>query len=397
MKHYRLVRIKTNQKSKILLKLNKINISMRNIRFQDNYVYFEVNDNDIRRIKKYLISEKIEIIDDTGIYKIKKEIKNNLLFITSTIFACIIFLILSNIIVKVNVVHSDSHLRELLLEALKERGVENLTFKKSYNEYESIIESIKKEYKDKIEWLEIDVDGMVINVRVEERIVNSFEKKYDTCHIVASKSGIIKNILTKKGVSEVRINDYVERGDILINGMIKLNEEIKNNVCAEGEVYAEVWYTIKGSIPLEYEEKEYTKKMRYNFLLKTPIEEYEILKSRVGENKEVKKKRLFKLNNYEFYLAKEYETKVTKKTYTEEEALKELNNQIAQKLMLKGSKNSDIIEQKVLKKSVNNGNLDIEVFVAIKEQIGVVEHYDVEMESDTNDKEYRGDNINISR
>ena len=131
---------------------------MRNIRFQDNYVYFEVNDNDIKRIKKYLISEKIEIIDDTGIYKIKKEIKNNLLFITSTIFACIIFLILSNIIVKVNVVHSDSHLRELLLEALKERGVENLTFKKSYNEYESIIESIKKEYKDKIEWLEIDVE-----------------------------------------------------------------------------------------------------------------------------------------------------------------------------------------------------------------------------------------------
>jgi len=395
MNHYSLVRIKTNQKSKILLKLNRINISMRNITYKDNYIYFEILFNDIKRVKKYLISEKIEIIDDTGIYKIKKEVKKNLLFIISIIFACIIFLILSNIIVKVNVVHSDSKLRELLYDALRERGVENLTFKKSYDEYENIIESIKEEYKDRIEWLEIDVDGMVINVRVEERISETQEKNYDTCHIVAAKSGIIKNILTKKGVSEVKINDYVETGDILINGMIKVNEEVKNNVCADGEVYAEVWYTIKGSIPLEYEEKELTNKMRYNLILKTPIDEYEILKSRVGDNKEVKNKRLFKIFNYEFYLSKEYETKVTVKKYTEEEALRELEKQITEKLTIKGSKISDIIDQKYLKKSINNGNLDIEVFVAVKEQIGVVEHYDIEMESDTNVEEYRGDNINV--
>lgn len=397
MSHYVLVRLKTNQKSKILLKLNKINISMKNINYQDKYLYFEVLSSDIKRIKKYLISEKIEVIDETGIYKLRKELKKNLLFIISIFFACIIFFILSNIIVKVNVIHSDSKLRELLYDALKERGVEKLTFKKSYNEYENIIESIKNEYKDRIEWLEIDVDGMVLNVRVEERIQNNINKNYDTCHIVASKSGIVKNILTKKGVAEVKINDYVVAGDILINGMIKLNEEVKNNVCAEGEVYAEVWYTIKASIPLQYEEKELTKKMRYNFLVKTPLEEYEILKSRVGSNKEVKKKRLFKIFDYEFYLAKEYETKVTKKKYTEEEALKELEKKIQEKLLIKGSKISDIINQKVLKKSVNNGNLDIEVFVAVKEQIGVVEHYDVEMESDTNVKEYRGDNININR
>ncbi len=396
MTHYSLVRIKTNQKSKILLKLNKINISMKNITYEDKYLYFEILSSDIKRVKKYLISEKLEVIDETGIYKIKKEIKKNLLFITSIIFACIIFLILSNIIVKVNVVHSDSKLRELLYDALREHGVENLTFKKSYDEYESIIESIKNEYKDRIEWLEIDVDGMVINVRVEERIKNNIEKNYDTCHIVASKSGIIKNILTKKGVAEVKINDHVETGDILINGMIKLNEEIKNNVCASGEVYAEVWYTIKGSIPLEYEEKEYTKKMRYNFVLKTPLEEYEILKSRVGANKEVKNKKLFKIFDYEFYLSKEYETKVTKKKYSEEEALKELEKQIKEKLLIKGSNISNIIDQKVLKKNVNNGNLDIEVFIAVKEQIGVVEHYDIEMESDTNVEEYRGNNNNIS-
>lgn len=397
MKHFILVRIKTNQKSKILLKLNKINITMRNISYQDKYIYFEILKNDIKRVRKYLISEKLEIIDETGFYKMKMELKKNILFIVGIVFACIIFLILSNIIVKVNVVHSNSNLRETLYDALKERGVYNLSFKKSYDEYERIIESIKNEYKDRIEWLEIDVDGMIINVRVEERIQNNISKDYDTCHIIANKSGTIKNILTKKGVAEVKINDYVEKGDILINGAIKLNEEIKNNVCADGEVYAEVWYEVKASMPLEYEETKLTKKMRYNFILKTPLEEYEILKSRIKGSKETKKTKLFKLFDYEFYLSKEYEIKKTKRKYTEEEALKKLEKEITEKLTLKGSQISDIIEQKVLKKNINNGNLDIEVFVAVKEQIGVVEHYDVEMESDTNDKEYRGNNININR
>ncbi len=396
MNHYSLVRIKTPTKTKILLKLNKINVSIRNISYQDKYLYFEVLSSDIKRIKKYLISEKIEIIDEIGIYKLKKELKKNLLFIISLIFGVIIFLILSNVIVKVNVVHSNSQLRELLYDALSSRGVKNVTFKKSYDEYEKIIESIKNEYKDRIEWLEIDVKGMVINVRVEERIQNEINKTYDTCHIVASKSGVITNILTKKGVAEVKINDHVNKGDILINGMIKLNEEIKNNVCADGEVYAEVWYTIKASLPLNYEEKELKKKKRYNFVLKTPLNEYEILKSRIGENKEVKKKKLFKIFDYEVFLTKEYATKITKKTYTEEEALKKIEEQIHEKLAIKGTKNSDIINEKYLKKSINNGNLDIEMFIAIKEQIGVVEHYDVEMESDTNDKEYRGNNNSLN-
>lgn len=47
--------------------------------------------------------------------------------------------------------------------------------------------------------------------------------------------------------------------------------------------------------------------------------------------------------------------------------------------------------EKYLKKNVNNDNLDIEMFVAVKEQIGIVEYYNVEMDSGTNDEEYRGD------
>ena len=73
----------------------------------------------------------------------------------------------------------------------------------------------------------------------------------------------------------------------------------------------------------------------------------------------VKNKKLFKVFDYEFYLSKEYETKVTKKKYSEEEALKELEKQIKEKLLIKGSNISNIIDQKVLKKSVNNSFFNV--------------------------------------
>ena len=387
MKHYLLVRIKTPKKTSLLLKLNRLNVDIKEVVYEKEYLRFQINKEDLKRVKKYLVSFKVEIIDETGIFKLKKELKKNNLLITGIIFAYIVFLILSNVIVKINVIHEDSHLRELIADSLKEQGVTSLSFKKSYDEYEKIIENIKEEYQDKIEWLEIDVEGMVINVRVEERIINNYEKDYSTCHIVAGKSGIIKSITTQKGVTEVSINDYVEKGEILINGSIKLNEEIKENVCASGSVYAEVWYNVSGTIPMVEEVKKDTGKMRYNFMIKNKNEETVLLKSRVGPEKRVENVLLFSIFGIEFYLQKEYEVEVEVKNYGVEEATEKGINLINEKLELKLDNFESIIEEKVLQKTVKDNNIYIDMFVAVREQIGVKEYFE-ESRSDTNVEEY---------
>ncbi len=387
MKHYLLVRIKTPKKTSLLLKLNRLNVDIKEVVYEKEYLRFQINKEDLKRVKKYLVSFKVEIIDETGIFKLKKELKKNNLLITGIIFACIVFLILSNVIVKINVIHEDSHLRELIADSLKEQGVTSLSFKKSYDEYEKIIENIKEEYQDKIEWLEIDVEGMVINVRVEERIINNYEKDYSSCHIVAGKSGIIKSITTQKGVTEVSINDYVEKGEILINGSIKLNEEIKENVCASGSVYAEVWYNVSGTISMVEEVKKDTGKMRYNFMIKNKNEETVLLKSRVGPEKRVENVLLFSIFGIEFYLQKEYEVEVEVKNYGVEEATEKGISLINEKLELKLDNFEAIIEEKVLQKTVKDNNIYIDMFVAVREQIGVKEYFE-ESRSDSDVEEY---------
>ena len=376
MKHYILVRIKTPKKTSLLLKLNRLNVDIKEIHYEKEYLKFMILDKDLKRVKKYLVSYKVEVIDETGIYKLKSELKKNNLIIIGIIFASVIFLILSNLIVSVNVIHEDSTLRELIMESLKENGVTKLSFKKSYDEYERIIENIKEEYQDRIEWLEIDVEGMVINVRVEERIINDYEKDYSTCHIVASKSGIIKSIATTKGVAEVSINDYVAKGDILINGSIKLNDEVKANVCASGSVYAEVWYNVSASMPMVEEIRNDTGKMRYNLMMKKGSDETVLLKSRIKGEKRVENVYLFKIFGFEFYLQKEYEVKIEEIEYKEEEATQKLTELVREKLDLKLDNFESIIEEKVLQKDIKNNNIYIDMFLAVREQIGVKEYFE---------------------
>ena len=387
MKHYLLVRIKTSKKTSLLLKLNRLNVDIKEVEYAKDYLKFKILASDFKKVKKYLMSFKVEILDETGIYKLKEELKKNNLIIVGIIFATIVFLILSNIIVKINIVHEDESLREIIGEALTEAGVTTLSFKKSYDEYEAIIESIKESYPDRIEWLEIDVEGMVLNIRVEERIINNYEPDYSTCHIVASKSGIVKSIRSEKGVSMVSINDYVTQGEILINGNISLNEIVKKSVCASGEVYAEVWYSVSASIPLTEEKRKDSGKMRYNFMVKNGSDEYVLLKSRVGEEKRVENVYLFSIFGFEFYLQKEYEVEVETINYTEEEALTKGIDLINEKLELKLDNFESIIEEKVLQNTTKDNNIYIDMFVAVTEQIGVKEYFD-ETRSDTSDEEY---------
>lgn len=387
MKHYLLIRIKTPKKTSLLLKLNRLNVDIKDIVYEKDGLCFSILATDLKRVRKYLVSYQAEVIDETGIYKLKKELKKNNLIITGIVFAVIIFLILTNLIVKINVIHEDASLRELIMDSLKEAGVTTLSFKKSYEEYEEIIESIKDKYPDKIEWLEIDVEGMVLNVRVEERIINEYQKDYSTCHLVASKSGIIKSIYTEKGVSLVSINDYVTKGEMLISGAIALNDEVKENVCASGEVYAEVWYDVNANVPMQEERSKDTGKMRYNFMVKKGSSETVLLKSRVDDEKRVENVLLFKLFGWEFYLQKEYEIEIEEYTYTEEEALKRARDLVLEKLSIKLDDFESVIEEKVLQKTIKNNKLYIDMFVAVKEQIGVQEYFEVSR-SDIDGKEY---------
>ncbi len=379
IKHYIFIKTKTKNKDKLLVKFYKNHISVYDCFVDHGEFYIKIAADDLVNVQDKIVTTKFEYVTDTGVYHLKNII-TPLKMVSVGLFLFFVFLF-SHVIVSVEVIHSNKEIRQLVQSTLEEYGIKKYTFYKNYNDLQEIKEKILNEYKNQLEWLEIERVGMKYVVRIEERIINSIPQEEKYCHIVASKSGIVSTVRSTKGEILVQSGMYVSEGDRLITGEIAFNEEVKNNVCAEGNVLAEVWYTTTVHLPINHAKTNRTGKWRFNLEVETLKGKYKIFKSRLKEY-ETERKKLFTLFNIHFYLLKEYEITKEDLKYSLEEGVREAQRLADQKINLQLKEEEKIKSRKVLKKSINNSTIDVELFYVVIENIAKVEEYTVELEKE---------------
>lgn len=373
------VKCKCDDYYKFINKIKYINIKILEIKYEQGYVYLKIEDKYLEKLNKYLVSYKFSVVKETGVYDILNKIKRNYIFCICLLIGVILFFIMSNLVVKINIIHENSEIREIIADELDEYGIKVLSFKKSYKELDKIRQEILDKYPEKLDWMEFDVDGMIINVRIEERIITDTNKDDKVCNLVAAKSGIINDIKVEQGEVLVNINDYVNEGDILVTGVINYNEEMKRTTCASGEIYATTWYTVDVKIPFEYSEYVETGKKKYNIVWENNQNKHQILRERFDSYNSYLKN-ILKIFDFNLYVETEMETEKITKTYTEVEALEVGINKAIENVLIKLGEKDEIIDKKVLKKVVNNSTMDIEVFVIVKELISTEEEITVDTE-----------------
>lgn len=341
---------------------SKINIL--DIEYHEKYALIRIDKRDYKRIKRLSYYTKIDTIKYTGLTGVKRIIKKYLFdFLMIFLFIGIIY-IQSNVIVKVTIKHENKILKEKIDTLIKEKGIKHYTIVKSNKELNEISDLILSSNRDILDFISITRNGMTYTVSLEERIIKSETKDDTYCHIKSNKDAIVKKITTYKGISLVEKNQSVKKGDILISGDLILNEEIKNNVCADGIVIGESWYKINVSYPLEIQEEYYTDKHKYNLsinnrlLLKNKYELYKI------DNK-------FKFLNIKIIDIKEKNIKTIK--YTKDEAIKLAIKKAEKELVKKKDSNFKIIDKKVLKVNEFNSKIELELFLSVEENIGIKE------------------------
>lgn len=362
------VRSKCSDYYRFINKVQYLNINILDIKYENNYVYLKIDSKYLDKLNKYLVSYKFRVVNVTGIYKVIELLKKNYIFVICLFIGIILFLVFSNMIVKINIIHENKDIREIISDELDEYGITVLSFKKSYSELDKIREEILDKYPDKLDWMEFDVNGMVLNVRIEERIITDTTKEDKVCDLVATKSGVINDILVSEGEVKVNINDYVREGDTLVSGVITYNEEDKRYTCASGRIYATTWYTVSVSIPLEYKEYVETGKKKYNIVWEVDGNKKRILKDRFTSfNSSLSN--ILRVFDFNLYVETQRETEEVIKTYTEEEALSVGINKAISSIEVTLGEFDEIIDKKVLKKYANNSTMDIEVFIIVKELI----------------------------
>lgn len=373
---YEWVSVKVSNPDRFFLKCHEKNIAIYEIQRMDNEVKIKIQTKDYSKLKQIWFI-KIKKIEPIGIHALKKKIQKHHIFLIAIGIGLVFLYVLSHIMLSVTVVHSNQDIRFLLMNALEEKGIKENTWRKSYQEIEKIKQEILDQYPDQLEWLEIEVNGLNYIVRVEERKLEQEDLTPEACNVVATKDGIVKEMVYMNGEAMFKRNDSVKKGDILISGTIKKDEETKSTVCATGSVYAEVWYTVKASVPLSYEECELTGKTRWNIKLKNTSYHDFLFKSRL-ETYDEEITPLFTLFGTEVSFVKQHET--VKKVFTmeENEAADKALTLALEKISATLEEKETIIAKKVLKKEVNNSTMNIEVFVSVLEQIGERQEFTVE-------------------
>ena len=370
------IKIQGKNIERFIRRLYKNNIEILSIKYINRKsiiitIYLE-NYEQVLKLKSIY---KINNVGYGGIIKIKKYLYKNRFLIFSLIIGYFIILLLSNIIFEVQVIHSSKEIRNLVINELEKYDIKKYSFKKSFEKLSEISNKILKNNKDKIEWISIENIGTKIQVKIEERKLNSKKEENKIQNIVANKSGIIKKVTATSGVIKKNINDYVSKGDVIISGEIMdtYEEKVLNRVSAIGEVYAEVWYTVEMEYPLIYSKETKTNKSKN-------VWELEIFNKKIS---------LFDFNKYEhsndqskiilsnpilpFRLLKTRKEEIIKQdeVYLPEEALIKAEEEARKKIEARLDKNEYIIKQKKLSFYQKDSKIVVEIFFSVYENIGI--------------------------
>lgn len=99
-----------------------------------------------------------------------------------------------------------------------------------------------------VAWVGVHIKGTRAELEVVERTLP--EKPAGAAHLVASKDGVVEEVIVYKGNSRIQVGDVVQKGQILVSGIIT-GSQGSELVRAEGEIRARVWYDAYASVPLQ--------------------------------------------------------------------------------------------------------------------------------------------------
>ena len=360
--------VKTKNVDRFLNNLYKLNIDIFKVDVVSyREIIVEIYEKDLNKVKKLSILNKIEVIDYKGIKDKKNKFKFNKTLIISICFGFVLLIFLSNMIFSIEVVHTSSEIRTFIIDELKENGIKTLQFKKSFSELEKIKNNILDNNKDKLEWLEINRIGTKYVIKLEERKINNYVEDYKYQDIITTSDAVIKKIIATSGVKVKEVNEYVKKGETIISGSIYLNEELKENVKAMGEVYGEVWYKLSVEYPIINDFKEETGNKKIVYSINFFDNSFILFNKNNYKNSYIKKDILLKNNIIPISFSKDtiYEQNVISGIYTEGEALLNARDYGREKINEMLDEDEYIISDKVLKYSVNSNTIYMDIFYKI--------------------------------
>ena len=375
------VRIDGDYPERFLNRCIEHNIDIWQIkRIGDKRIVCYMDFEDAKRIRPLLrMTEcKVSFVQRNGLPFLFKRIIKRSGFLAGIVAFLAIMFVLSNMVWNVEIKGASPQVEHELRQVITEMGITRGTFQFSLPSVELIQRDVTELVKGAT-WVGVRQKGTTFEFEVVEQQLPEEAERHSPRHLVATKKAIIHKIFVEHGQAEVKPNDFVRKGERLVSGYIgkkDAEDEEKELVPAQAVVLGEIWYKSEVAIPLENKFTTLTgekKQKHYLSIYGIDIPLWGFGKVKFTDYTEFRHER--PLQFFRWLLPINYkrteilETLEYDRTYTKEEAVKAGRERARTDLMKHLPQDAEIIGEKVLHETVENGKVNLRIHYQVIEDI----------------------------
>jgi similar to stage IV sporulation protein len=192
---------------------------------------------------------KIRFLEREGGPFFLKKLWTNSGFLIGACLFLIVIILLSNMVWGIEIKGASPATEHQIHRELDKMGIKVGKLQFSIDN----VESVQRVLTDQIQaltWIGVELRGTTYHFQVVEKNEPKKAEIIGPRHLVAKRKASIVKIFVEKGEPIVKLNDFVQPGQVLVSGVYGKEGAMKT-VAASAEILGETWYSTKVELPLK--------------------------------------------------------------------------------------------------------------------------------------------------
>ena len=226
----------------LLNRLVDYGIEIKKYYVYGNDFYFKIH-RKYRRIIKEKFND-FRIVDKIGVINTLEKLVLKPITLVSFITSIVLFINLSNRVYGINIKGDFPNIEIDLKQFLSDNGISAFSYGIDEKKLKEISLKLKEEFNEELEFIEIVKEGATISLNYKKRRkAMVIEGKKGSLY--ASKDGVIKRFSLVSGVKNVKVFDFVKKGDLLVSDILVTSNNENILIGTMGKVFATTFYYVE--------------------------------------------------------------------------------------------------------------------------------------------------------
>lgn len=219
-------------------------------RLKSGVILFNISLHDIHKLRKAArrFECRISFIRGEGAPFLWKRLLKNNGFLGGMVLFFILITVLSNITWGIEIEGANPETEHKIRKELTKLGVSVGTSHFLNQDLEKIQRTLSDRV-DNITWIGVELKGTTFHFQIVEKTEPEKQEARSPGHLVATKKAVVEKMFIEKGKPLVKVNQFVEKGQILVSGTIGNDDDVRV-ISARGEVWGKTWYATNAEFPL---------------------------------------------------------------------------------------------------------------------------------------------------